>query len=107
MRQQLEGTKEMKLAKKIFTVVHLKMRKVCSLKSIVHDYNSRYEDYPITDVLQMVGRANRPLEDNEGNLNVLNFCNSPLPQVNSQLFARTSFSQLFANFANIREFDRV
>lgn len=24
-----------------------------------------YEDYPITDVLQMVGRANRPLEDDD------------------------------------------
>ncbi|KAL3278293.1 hypothetical protein HHI36_013626 [Cryptolaemus montrouzieri] len=31
-------------------------------------YNGRshsYEDYPITDVLQMVGRANRPLEDDD------------------------------------------
>lgn len=27
--------------------------------------NHSYEDYPITDVLQMVGRANRPLEDND------------------------------------------
>lgn len=25
-----------------------------------------YEDYPITDVLQMIGRANRPLDDEEG-----------------------------------------
>ena len=25
-----------------------------------------YEDYPITEVLQMIGRANRPLEDEEG-----------------------------------------
>lgn len=24
-----------------------------------------YEDYPITDVLQMVGRANRPTEDED------------------------------------------
>lgn len=24
-----------------------------------------YEDYPITDVLQMVSRVNRPLEDND------------------------------------------
>lgn len=24
-----------------------------------------YEDYPITDVLQMIGRANRPQEDND------------------------------------------
>ena len=32
-------------------------------------YNGKihaYEDYPITDVLQMVGRANRPLVDDEG-----------------------------------------
>ncbi|KAF4517384.1 hypothetical protein B566_EDAN009812 [Ephemera danica] len=31
-------------------------------------YNGKvhaYEDFPITDVLQMVGRANRPLEDND------------------------------------------
>lgn len=31
-------------------------------------YNGKvhaYEDYPITDVLQMVGRANRPLEDDD------------------------------------------
>lgn len=31
-------------------------------------YNGKihsYEDYPITDVMQMVGRANRPLEDND------------------------------------------
>ncbi len=25
-----------------------------------------YEDYPITDVLQMIGRANRPIIDEEG-----------------------------------------
>ena len=33
-------------------------------------YNGKihaYEDYPVTDVLQMIGRANRPLKDNEGN----------------------------------------
>ncbi|KAJ8971261.1 hypothetical protein NQ317_011620, partial [Molorchus minor] len=32
-------------------------------------YNGKvhaYEDYPVTDVLQMVGRANRPLEDDDG-----------------------------------------
>lgn len=26
----------------------------------------RYEDYPVPDVLQMIGRANRPLTDQEG-----------------------------------------
>jgi len=26
----------------------------------------RYVDYPIYDVLQMVGKANRPLQDDEG-----------------------------------------
>lgn len=25
-----------------------------------------YEDYPVPDVLQMIGRANRPLTDQEG-----------------------------------------
>ena len=30
-----------------------------------------YEDYPITEVLQMIGRANRPLEDEEGELSDL------------------------------------
>lgn len=31
-------------------------------------YNGKihaYEDYPITDVLQMIGKANRPLEDDD------------------------------------------
>lgn len=26
----------------------------------------RYVDYPIYDILQMVGRANRPMQDDEG-----------------------------------------
>lgn len=30
-----------------------------------------YEDYPVTDVLQMVGRANRPLHDQEGMYNAV------------------------------------
>ena len=33
------------------------------------NYNGKihaYEDYPVTDVLQMIGRANRPLKDNVG-----------------------------------------
>ena len=32
-------------------------------------YNGKvhaYEDYPVTDVLQMIGRANRPITDEEG-----------------------------------------
>lgn len=35
---------------------------------IAHEYLSliRYVDYPIYDVLQMVGKANRPLQDDEG-----------------------------------------
>lgn len=28
----------------------------------------RYEDYPVTDVLQMTGRANRPMIDQEGKI---------------------------------------
>jgi len=32
---------------------------------------SRYEDYPVPDVLQMVGRANRPITDNEGKIKVV------------------------------------
>lgn len=34
-------------------------------------YNGKvhaYEDYPVTDVLQMIGRANRPIVDQEGNI---------------------------------------
>jgi len=34
-------------------------------------YNGKihaYEDYPVTDVLQMIGHANRPLVDEEGKL---------------------------------------
>ena len=27
--------------------------------------NHSYEDYPITDVIQMIGRANRPIDDND------------------------------------------
>ena len=30
--------------------------------------NHAYEDYPVTDILQMVGRANRPLLDDEGSV---------------------------------------
>lgn len=55
-------------------------------------YNGKthaYEDYPITDVLQMVGRANRPLEDDDAKCVLLcqsskkdffkKFLNEPLP----------------------------
>ena len=55
-------------------------------------YNGKmhnYEDYPIEDVLQMVGRANRPLIDQEGKTVILcqtskkeffkKFLNEPLP----------------------------
>ncbi|XP_074640358.1 U5 small nuclear ribonucleoprotein 200 kDa helicase-like [Tubulanus polymorphus] len=37
-------------------------------------YNGKihaYEDYPVTDVLQMIGRANRPLMDDEGKAVIL------------------------------------
>ena len=37
-------------------------------------YNGKvhaYEDYPVTDVLQMIGRANRPILDEEGIKSVL------------------------------------
>ena len=33
------------------------------------NYNGKvhaYEDYPVSDVLQMIGKANRPLKDEEG-----------------------------------------
>ncbi|KAL1138953.1 hypothetical protein AAG570_009015 [Ranatra chinensis] len=55
-------------------------------------YNGRvhvYEDYPITDVIQMVGRANRPLEDDDARCVVMcqnskkdffkKFLSEPLP----------------------------
>ncbi|CAH0553226.1 unnamed protein product [Brassicogethes aeneus] len=55
-------------------------------------YNGKlhaYEDYPITDVQQMVGRANRPLEDNDAKCVLMcqtskkdffkKFLNDPLP----------------------------
>ncbi|XP_073981817.1 U5 small nuclear ribonucleoprotein l(3)72Ab [Rhodnius prolixus] len=55
-------------------------------------YNGRihvYEDYPITEVIQMVGRANRPLEDDDAKVVVLcqsskkdffkKFLSEPLP----------------------------
>ncbi|XP_039281589.1 putative U5 small nuclear ribonucleoprotein 200 kDa helicase [Nilaparvata lugens] len=44
---------------------------ICAHLVVIMDtqyYNGKihaYEDYPITDVLQMVGRANRPLEDDD------------------------------------------
>lgn len=55
-------------------------------------YNGKihaYEDYPITDVLQMIGRANRPLDDNDAKCVLMcqnskkdffkKFLNEPLP----------------------------
>ena len=45
------------------------LQKVCQLELFIF-FNFalfRYMDYPITDVLQMVGRANRPLIDDAGN----------------------------------------
>lgn len=48
-----------------------------------------YEDYPITDVIQMVGRANRPLDDDDAKCVLMcqsskkdffkKFLNEPLP----------------------------
>lgn len=48
-----------------------------------------YEDYPITDVIQMVGRANRPLDDDDSKCVLMcqsskkdffkKFLNEPLP----------------------------
>ena len=35
----------------------------------------RYVDYPVTDILQMMGRACRPLEDDEGKCVI--FCHGP------------------------------
>jgi len=50
---------------------------------------SSYEDYPITDVIQMVGRANRPLDDDDSKCVLMcqsskkdffkKFLNEPLP----------------------------
>jgi pre-mRNA-splicing helicase BRR2 len=55
-------------------------------------YNGKhhsYEDYAITDVMQMIGRANRPLDDNEAKCIIMcqsskkdffkKFLNEPLP----------------------------
>lgn len=55
-------------------------------------YNGKihsYEDYPITDVIQMIGRANRPLDDNDAKCVLMcqnskkdffkKFLNEPLP----------------------------
>lgn len=40
------------------------------MKNIKREYSEclfySYEDYPVPDVLQMIGRANRPLTDQEG-----------------------------------------
>lgn len=51
--------------------------------------NHSYEDYPITDVIQMIGRANRPLDDNDAKCVLMcqnakkdffkKFLNEPLP----------------------------
>ncbi|XP_059610853.1 U5 small nuclear ribonucleoprotein 200 kDa helicase [Phlebotomus argentipes] len=44
---------------------------ICAHLAIIMDtqyYNGKnhsYEDYPVTDVMQMIGRANRPLEDKD------------------------------------------
>lgn len=34
--------------------------------SLPFSFSIRYVDYPIYDVLQMVGKANRPMQDDEG-----------------------------------------
>lgn len=34
--------------------------------SLPLSFSIRYVDYPIYDVLQMVGKANRPMQDDEG-----------------------------------------
>lgn len=62
------------------------------LKFLFEIYNLfllSYEDYPITDVIQMVGRANRPLDDDDAKCVLMcqsskkdffkKFLNEPLP----------------------------
>ena len=39
---------------------------ILSWDMLVCLFACRYEDYPVTDVLQMIGRANRPMHDQEG-----------------------------------------
>ena len=34
----------------------------------------RYVDYPVTDILQMIGHANRPLIDDDGKLMIGKAC---------------------------------
>ena len=60
---------------------------VINLYLIITKY--RYEDYAVTDVLRMVGRANRPLEDDDSKCVLMcqtskkeffkKFLNDPLP----------------------------
>lgn len=38
----------------------------CFIHGILFFLFFRYVDYPIYDVLQMVGKANRPMQDDEG-----------------------------------------
>lgn len=40
--------------------------KLVTLLSFYSSFYLRYVDYPIYDVLQMVGKANRPMLDDEG-----------------------------------------
>ena len=44
---------------------------VVDAQCFVDFYVYSYEDYPITDVLQMLGHANRPLQDQEGKAVIL------------------------------------
>lgn len=75
-------------------------------------YNGRihaYEDFPITDVLQMVGRANRPLDDDDAKCVLMcqsskkdffkKFLNEPLPvEVNCNFKSSFDLASLTATF---------
>lgn len=74
-------------------------------------YNGKlhaYEDYPVTDVLQMVGRANRPLDDDDAKCVLLcqsskkdffkKFLNDSLPvEVSSKHICLTTIKYLYKN----------
>lgn len=82
---QWQGEKFSVMKSSVFVLVGLRNCAVIFLSFQIH----AYEDYPITDVLQMIGFANRPQEDDDAKCVLMcqtskkdffkKFLNEPLP----------------------------
>lgn len=49
-----------------FFIMEVTQTSLVTVVSLPLSFSIRYVDYPIYDVLQMVGKANRPMQDDEG-----------------------------------------